>query len=346
MVALNEAFASSKTEATAKNRVGDFFCKVTESVGEDRRSTRKYTEEKQVCGYDIASSHCYGPFGELIRATGEKKDAFNFRFSTKYEDAETGLLYYGYRYYNAETGRWLNRDPIGEAGGLNLYGMLGNDPVNLVDALGLADPATFRRAITILNRSLSQCKCCPKVVKLLEARINDIFDKIDDDALDHLINYTNQFSEKASEYVKRSESITDPIDKALNVVDFLEGGYNIEFHEGAVDGAGKISSNLKSVSKNIKKLGLVGKVTSQTAAIVKGDAISAALTIGEQLSPPGVSDFLNFYGEGYRASVEAIENISFFSNSSLSVYKATGDLCRSGCDLAEISLKSAYTGIR
>lgn len=77
---------------------------------------------KRGYGYDLASSHCYGPFGELIRATGSKKDDFNFRFSTKYEDVETGLLYYGFRYYDATTGRWLSRDPIGENGGLNLYG--------------------------------------------------------------------------------------------------------------------------------------------------------------------------------------------------------------------------------
>ena len=81
----------------------------------------------------------YGPFGKLIRATGEKKDDFNLRFSTKYEDAETGLLYYGYRYYNAETGRWLNRDPIEEQGGLNLYGFILNDGINSIDFLGLKD---------------------------------------------------------------------------------------------------------------------------------------------------------------------------------------------------------------
>lgn len=79
----------------------------------------------------------YGPFGELIRATGTKKDDFNFRFSTKYEDTETGLLYYGYRYYDAGQGRWLSRDPIGERGGLNVYGMVGNDAVNTWDLLGL-----------------------------------------------------------------------------------------------------------------------------------------------------------------------------------------------------------------
>jgi len=52
-------------------------------------------------------------------------------------DIALGVVEYGYRYYNAETGRWLNRDPIEEQGGLNLYAMVGNDPVNFVDYLGL-----------------------------------------------------------------------------------------------------------------------------------------------------------------------------------------------------------------
>ena len=60
-----------------------------------------------------------------------------FRSSTKYTDQETGLLDYGYRYYNPETGRWLSRDPIEEQGGVNLYGFVGNDGVNHWDVLGL-----------------------------------------------------------------------------------------------------------------------------------------------------------------------------------------------------------------
>src|SRR5690606_15775293 len=70
--------------------------------------------------------------------TGSMADLNPFRFSTKYADTETGLSYYGYRFYNAETGRWLNRDPIGEQGGLHLYGMADNNPVSWVDVLGLA----------------------------------------------------------------------------------------------------------------------------------------------------------------------------------------------------------------
>lgn len=45
--------------------------------------------------------------------------------------------YYGYRYYDPVTGRWPSRDPIGELGGFNLYGFLGNVGVNGWDRLGL-----------------------------------------------------------------------------------------------------------------------------------------------------------------------------------------------------------------
>jgi RHS repeat-associated protein len=61
---------------------------------------------------NILAQYEYGPFGEVIRATGPMAKANPFRFSTKYQDDETDLLYYGYRYYNASTGRWITRDPI------------------------------------------------------------------------------------------------------------------------------------------------------------------------------------------------------------------------------------------
>ncbi len=78
-----------------------------------------------------------GPFGEVIRVTGPIAKANPFRFSTKYQDDETDLLYFGYRYYNASTGRWPSRDPIGERGGMNSYTFAFNDSVNGVDSLGL-----------------------------------------------------------------------------------------------------------------------------------------------------------------------------------------------------------------
>jgi RHS repeat-associated protein len=59
------------------------------------------------------------------------------RFSSKYTDDESDFLYYGHRYYNPSTGRWLSRDPIEEEGGLLLYAAMLNDPVNRVDYQGL-----------------------------------------------------------------------------------------------------------------------------------------------------------------------------------------------------------------
>jgi uncharacterized protein RhaS with RHS repeats len=50
---------------------------------------------------------------------------------------DSGFNYYGYRFYDPGAGRWLNRDPIGEKGGVNLYGMVGNDGVGRWDRLGL-----------------------------------------------------------------------------------------------------------------------------------------------------------------------------------------------------------------
>src|ERR1035441_1916421 len=43
----------------------------------------------------------------------------------------------GQRYYNPTTGRWLSRDPIGERGGINLYGFVGNNPISRIDLFGL-----------------------------------------------------------------------------------------------------------------------------------------------------------------------------------------------------------------
>jgi RHS repeat-associated protein len=85
----------------------------------------------------ISANYEYGPFGEAIRVTGPLARNNPLRFSTKYQDDETDLLYYGYRYLNASTGRWLSRDPAQENGVLNLYVAAGNDLIRSYDRLGL-----------------------------------------------------------------------------------------------------------------------------------------------------------------------------------------------------------------
>jgi RHS repeat-associated protein len=102
----------------------------------------------------VAARYEYGPFGELLRATGPMARVSPFLFSTKYYDWETGLYYYGYRYYDPSTGRWLSKDPLTEPGFVllarppvpretqgrpdtNPYRFLHNDAINETDFLGL-----------------------------------------------------------------------------------------------------------------------------------------------------------------------------------------------------------------
>ena len=85
----------------------------------------------------LLAAYVYGDFGETLERSGPMADVFPHRFSTKYHDGETGLCYYGYRFYNPALKRWMNRDPIGEEGGLNLYGFCGNQPLLSFDTLGM-----------------------------------------------------------------------------------------------------------------------------------------------------------------------------------------------------------------
>ena len=120
-----------------------------------------YTTNGNVRGYweidvaELVAEFEYGPFGELLRATGDKSGTHAFRFSTKYEDTETGLVYYGYRFFDPESGRWLSRDQIEDlgffllrggnpldaqwiisGGSEDLYSFVGNGALNGYEVLG------------------------------------------------------------------------------------------------------------------------------------------------------------------------------------------------------------------
>lgn len=106
----------------------------------DKRSVRK-TQAGNITGYISSSTGRvtkqfeYDAYGNITYQNGGI-NIFRYRFSTKFQDTETGLYYYGLRYYDPVWGRWINRDPIEEAGGLNLYAFCGNDGVNRMDGLG------------------------------------------------------------------------------------------------------------------------------------------------------------------------------------------------------------------
>jgi RHS repeat-associated protein len=103
-----------------------------------------------------AAKYQYGPFGEILRATGTMAKENPFRWSTKYCGEETALSYYGYRYYDPMAGRWLSRDPIGERGGNHLNRFVGNQPTHKIDSLGFKEKRTCE--ITILHGDLGDMR--------------------------------------------------------------------------------------------------------------------------------------------------------------------------------------------
>ena len=86
----------------------------------------------------VVASYAYDAFGRTIAQSGPLADVFRHRFSTKHLDSGTGLYYYGYRFYVPSLMRWLNRDPIREDGGVNLYGFCGNNALAYNDKDGRA----------------------------------------------------------------------------------------------------------------------------------------------------------------------------------------------------------------
>lgn len=91
---------------------------------------------------DVMQRLDYDTFGQV---TDDTNPGFQpFGFAGGLYDAETGLVHFGARDYDATIGRWLTKDPIGFAGtGTNFYAYVGNDPVNFFDPLGLRPNAYF-----------------------------------------------------------------------------------------------------------------------------------------------------------------------------------------------------------
>jgi RHS repeat-associated protein len=78
-----------------------------------------------------------------------------YRFQCREWSAATGLVNFRMRWYDAETGRWLSKDPIGLSGGLNLYAFCRCNPIGNVDGFGTLDLPTVIQNQGIINRILN-----------------------------------------------------------------------------------------------------------------------------------------------------------------------------------------------
>ena len=90
---------------------------------------------------NVTATYRYDPYGNSITATGTNAANNVYRFSSKEFHVRSGMYYYGYRFYDPNLQRWLNRDPLGEEGGINLYQFVFNEPTSLFDTDG-REPTT------------------------------------------------------------------------------------------------------------------------------------------------------------------------------------------------------------
>ncbi len=82
----------------------------------------------------IEAQYAYDPYGIVTKLQGSQ-DA-DFQYAGYYMHAPSGLNLPVYRAYSSSLGRFINRDPIGENGGINLYGYVENNPISNVDLMG------------------------------------------------------------------------------------------------------------------------------------------------------------------------------------------------------------------
>ncbi|UDQ98445.1 RHS repeat-associated core domain-containing protein [Lentisphaerota bacterium WC36G] len=148
----------------------------------------------------LANNYEYSPFGKLINEVESIEQPF--KFSSEYADSETGLIYYNYRYYNPENGKWLKRDPIAEQGGLNLYGFVNNDSISNIDLLGLKPPSikskmwvsmpTMKRYLSLSQKILWYGFNYPIPIggsRRPGLKLFDYFNEMDEDLQDEMIDF-------------------------------------------------------------------------------------------------------------------------------------------------------------
>ena len=88
-----------------------------------------YSEQRKVAGRTA-----YDPYGNITYQTGTQPI---MTYAGLYKHDASDLYLATFRAYSPATARWINRDPIREAGGLNIYAYVGGDPVSKLDPLGL-----------------------------------------------------------------------------------------------------------------------------------------------------------------------------------------------------------------
>ena len=117
----------------------DRLCGVTYRIITDNQGSVRLVVDAETG--DVAQRLDYDSFGRILRDTNPGFQPFGFQGGLY--DPDTGLVEFGCRWYDAETGRWISKDPILLEGGWNVYAFCDNDPVNRADPTGMCESVAW-----------------------------------------------------------------------------------------------------------------------------------------------------------------------------------------------------------
>ena len=227
----------------------------------------------------VEKTDLYEAFGGGVSSTGESKN--NRLANTKERDASIGLDNHGFRYYDAEIGRYVTRDPIGYEDGFNVYVYVGGNPVNGVDPLGLSD----EESQDVLSR----------IFRFFRSYAAEDLAAVGAISEEDLKNFESQ-QETAAEASKRGSGVVIFFAELLNppagIVNDYERGSE---YGGVLGGLNEVASNLA-----------FGYSVSKSIGIAKGwfdDGLAAA-----RRNWPSVSKSISDFGRRSRENLEAIVN--------------------------------------
>ena len=153
------------------------------------------------------------------------------RFQGQYFDAETGLHYNRFRYYDPDVGRFVSQDPIGLAGGVNLYSYAPN-PLNWVDPLGLAaHRGRIQAQGTNLEESVSWNQDTPLTIEDAKDKIEELKRKLNKKDL-VLRKEAFAKAEKFIEKAGKCGGVDAPVSKTSMVKDTKHERVDIEVISG------------------------------------------------------------------------------------------------------------------
>lgn len=131
----------------------------------------------------VRARYDYSLWGERSKISGNL-DSEN-GYTGHWYHAKSGLHLAPFRAYDAELGRWLNRDPIEENGGWNLYAYVANEPINWRDPLGLQGAREYTEQVKRVKEEKRQ-------------KIRDAYKRVNDKILDIIEGDTCQAAAAAA----------------------------------------------------------------------------------------------------------------------------------------------------